>query len=81
MAQRLPARISRKVAGNDSWERNSNDFVFDCEFLVQAAAFGFRLAIFRCRRATLRKPLHQFPAERRYGLESLRSVIRYHLHI
>ena len=31
---------TRRVLETLPWERNSDDFVFDCEFLVQAAAFG-----------------------------------------
>ncbi len=35
---------SRKVLETIPFERNSNDFVFDSQFLAQAVAFGFRLA-------------------------------------
>src|ERR1041385_8346427 len=34
---------TRRVLETIPWERNSNDFVFDCEFLVQAAGLGFRM--------------------------------------
>jgi glycosyltransferase involved in cell wall biosynthesis len=33
----------REVLETIPWERNSNDFVFDTQFLVQAVKFGFRL--------------------------------------
>jgi glycosyltransferase involved in cell wall biosynthesis len=33
----------REVLETLPWERNSNDFVFDTQFLVQAVKFGFRL--------------------------------------
>jgi len=34
---------SRKVLEIISWEKNSNDFVFDQQILIQAAYFGFRI--------------------------------------
>ena len=34
---------SRKVLETVPWERNSDDFVFDQQFLLQAAACGFRM--------------------------------------
>lgn len=34
---------SRKVLETIPWENNSNDFVFDQQFLIQAAYFGFRI--------------------------------------
>jgi glycosyltransferase involved in cell wall biosynthesis len=34
---------TRKVLETIPWERNSDDFVFDSQFLVQAVHFGFRL--------------------------------------
>jgi glycosyltransferase involved in cell wall biosynthesis len=34
---------SRKVLETIPWERNSDDFVFDQQFLIQAAHFGFRM--------------------------------------
>jgi glycosyltransferase involved in cell wall biosynthesis len=34
---------TREVLETIPWERNSDDFVFDSEFLAQAAYFGFRL--------------------------------------
>jgi glycosyltransferase involved in cell wall biosynthesis len=34
---------SRKVLETIPWERNSDDFVFDQQFLIQAAYFGFRM--------------------------------------
>ena len=54
---------TRRVLETVPWERNSNDFVFDCEFLVQAAAFlGFASAIFPCRRVILKKRLRSTSA-------------------
>jgi glycosyltransferase involved in cell wall biosynthesis len=34
---------SRKVLETIPWERNSDDFVFDQEFLIQSTYFGFRI--------------------------------------
>jgi hypothetical protein len=34
---------SRRVLEEVPWERNSDDFVFDQQFIVQAVHFGFRL--------------------------------------
>jgi glycosyltransferase involved in cell wall biosynthesis len=34
---------TRRVLETLPWERNSDDFVFDTQFLVQAAHFGFRI--------------------------------------
>ena len=61
--------------------RNSDDFVFDCQFLVQAAALGFRIG-------DIPTPARYFPEassinfrrSARYGLASLSTVARYYLH-
>jgi len=53
---------TRKVLETVPWERNSNDFVFDQQFLIQAHAFGFRLG--------------DIPVPTRYGWES--SSINFH---
>lgn len=72
---------SRKVLETIPWERNSNDFVFDCEFLVQAAAFGFRLGDIPAPARYFEEASSiNFHRSVRYGLESLRSVLRYQFH-
>jgi len=72
---------TRRVLETIPWERNSNDFVFDCEFLVQAAAFGFRLGdIPTPARYFEEASSINFQRSVRYGLESLRSIFRYYLH-
>jgi len=71
----------RRVLETIPWERNSDDFVFDCQFLVQAAALGFRIG-------DIPAPARYFPEassidfrrSTRYGLASLYTVARYHLH-
>lgn len=47
---------SRRVLETIPWERNSDGFVFDTQFLVQAVAFGFRIG--------------EFPVPVRYSAES-----------
>src|SRR5215475_1762476 len=69
----------RRVLETISWERNSDDFVFDCQFLVQAAALGFRIG-------DIPTPSRYFPEassidfrrSTRYGLASVYTVARYH---
>jgi len=72
---------SRKVLETIPWQRNSNDFVFDCEFLVQSAAFGFRMGDIPVPARYFEEASSiNFQRSVRYGLESLKSVARYHLH-
>jgi glycosyltransferase involved in cell wall biosynthesis len=72
---------TRRVLETIPWERNSNDFVFDCEFLVQAAAFGFRLGdIPTPARYFEEASSINFRRSVRYGLESLKSIGSYYLH-
>jgi len=72
---------NRKVLETIPWERNSEGFVFDCEFLVQAAAFGFRLGdIPTPARYFEEASSITFSRSVRYGLESLRTILRYYLH-
>lgn len=72
---------TRKVLETIPWERNSDDFVFDCEFLVQAASFRFRLGdIPAPARYFTEASSINFRRSVRYGLESLKSVFRYYLH-
>jgi len=72
---------TRQVLETIPWERNSDDFVFDCEFLVQASAFGFRLGdIPAPARYFAEASSINFRRSVRYGLESLNSILRYYLH-
>lgn len=45
----------REVLETIPFDRNSNDFVFDAQFLMQAVHFGFILGIFRCQYVILRR--------------------------
>lgn len=72
---------SRKVLETIPWERNSNDFVFDSQFLVQAAAFGFRLGdIPVAARYFEEASSISFTRSVKYGLGTLGVIARYHLH-
>ncbi|WP_439627224.1 glycosyltransferase family 2 protein [Gemmata sp.] len=71
----------RKVLETIPFERNSNDFVFDTQFLVQAVHFGFRLG-------DVPVPVRYFDEasqinfrrSTKYGLETLKAVGQYWLH-
>ena len=72
---------SRKVLETVPWSRNSNDFVFDCQFLVQAAAFGFRLGdIPVAARYFEEASSINFRRSVRYGLASLGCIGQFYLH-
>jgi len=72
---------SRTVLETIPWERNSDDFVFDCQFLIQAAAFGFRLGDIPAPARYFEEASSiNFSRSLRYGLASLGAVGRYYLH-
>jgi glycosyltransferase involved in cell wall biosynthesis len=72
---------SRRVLETIPWENNSNDFVFDCEFLVQAAAMGFRIGDIPVpARYFAEASSINFRRSVRYGLESIKTIGRYYLH-
>lgn len=72
---------SRKVLETIPWELNSDDFVFDCQFLVEAAAFGFRIGDIPVPARYFEEASSiNFQRSVRYGLESLKSVLQYCLH-
>ena len=72
---------TRRVLETLPWERNSNDFVFDCEFLVQASAAGFRLGDIPAPARYFEEASSiNFFRSVRYGLASLTSILRYYLH-
>jgi len=71
----------RKVLETIPFEKNSEDFVFDTQFLVQAVHFGFRLG-------DIPVPVRYFEEassinfrrSSKYGLETLKTVGQYWLH-
>jgi glycosyltransferase involved in cell wall biosynthesis len=72
---------TRRVLETIPWERNSDDFVFDCEFLVQASAFGFRLGDIPAPARYFEEASSiNFFRSVQYGLASLLSILRYYLH-
>jgi glycosyltransferase involved in cell wall biosynthesis len=71
----------RRVLETIPWEHNSDDFVFDCQFLVQAAAFGFRLGDIPVpARYFAEASSINFRRSLRYGLHSLLVIAQYYLH-
>lgn len=72
---------TRQVLETLPWEQNSDDFVFDCQFLVQAAACGFRLGDIPVPARYFEEASSiSFRRSVRYGLESLHAIGQYHLH-
>jgi len=72
---------TRRVLETIPWERNSNDFVFDCQFLVQAAAFGFRLGDIPVPARYFEEASSiNFRRSLRYGVTSLLVIAQYYLH-
>lgn len=72
---------SRRVLETINWEANSDDFVFDTQFLVQAAHAGFRLGDIpvECRYFEEASSIN-FRRSTVYGLSSLYLLARYFLH-
>lgn len=72
--------FSRDVLENLPLEENSDDFVFDNQFLVQAIHFGYSIAEISC--PTLYSPESSsisFRRSLRYGLGVLAATLRYRL--
>ena len=65
----------REVLETIPWERNSDDFVFDSQFLAQVAWFGFRLgdAPVPCRYFEEASSIN-FPRSVRYGFGTLGTL-------
>jgi glycosyltransferase involved in cell wall biosynthesis len=71
----------REVLETIPWERNSDDFVFDSQLLVQAVHFGFKLG-------DIPVPVRYdpeassigFTRSLEYGLLTLEALVRYTLH-
>ncbi len=72
---------SKKVMETIPWEQNSDDFVFDCEFLIQAAVFGFRMGDIPVTARYFKEASSiNFGRGLRYGWESLKTLVKYYLH-
>jgi glycosyltransferase involved in cell wall biosynthesis len=62
------------------WERNSDDFVFDSQFLVQAVHFGFRIGDVPVPvRYFSEASSINFPRSVKYGLQTVWTVCQYAL--
>ena len=68
----------RAVLETLPWERNSNDFVFDTQFLVQAVHFGFRIGDVPvpCRYFKEASSIN-FRRSVRYGFGTLGALLRF----
>src|SRR5258708_30110659 len=71
----------REVLEQIPFERNSDDFVFDTQFLVQAVRFGFRLGDIPVPvRYFAEASSINFRRSVKYGLSTLGVVAQYWLH-
>jgi glycosyltransferase involved in cell wall biosynthesis len=72
---------SRKVLETIPFERNSNDFVFDSQFLAQAVSFGFKVGDIPVPvRYFAEASSINFRRSLKYGLATLGVLARYWLH-
>jgi len=72
---------SRKVLETVRWEENSDDFVFDAQFLAQAAAAGFRIGDIPVEARYFEEASSiNFRRSVTYGMSSLGVMARYLLH-
>ncbi len=71
----------RAVLETIPWERNSDDFVFDSQFLVQAVHFGFRLGDIPVPVRYMKEASSiDFKRSTRYGLATLATLLQWSLH-
>lgn len=71
----------RSVLETIPFERNSDDFVFDTQFLVQAVHFGFRLGDVPVPVRYFQEASSiNFRRSTKYGIETLKAVGQYWLH-
>ncbi len=73
---------TRKVLERVPWEMNSDDFVFDSQFLVQAACLGFQLGDIPVPVRYMKEASSiNFMRSVVYGLGTLWTLVAYSLHI
>lgn len=71
----------RHVLETIPWERNSDDFVFDSQFLIQAVHFGFRIGDIPVPvRYQKESSSIGFRRSLRYGFSTLATLVRWTLH-
>lgn len=72
---------SRKVLETINWESNSDDFVFDTQFLLQAACLGFRIGDIPVSVKYFKEASSiNFHRSAWYGLTTLYYLMRYVMH-
>jgi glycosyltransferase involved in cell wall biosynthesis len=72
---------TRRVLETIPWERNSDDFVFDSQFLVQAVHFGFRLGDIPVPVRYMKEASSiNFQRSSTYGLLTLWTLLQWTLH-
>jgi len=71
----------REVLETIPWERNSDDFVFDTQFLVQAVHFGFRIGDIPVPVRYMKEASSiNFQRSVQYGLATLSTLAQWTLH-
>ncbi len=71
----------REVLETIPWERNSDDFVFDSQFLVQAVHFGFRLGDIPAPVRYMKEASSiSFIRSSKYGIQTLDTLMAWSLH-
>lgn len=72
---------SKEVIQTIPYEKNSDDFVFDSEFLAQATHFNFRIGDIPvpCRYFQEASSIN-FPRSMKYGIQTLLVMVKYLLH-
>jgi glycosyltransferase involved in cell wall biosynthesis len=71
----------RQVLETIPWERNSDDFVFDSQFLAQSVYFGFRIGDLPVPVRYMKEASSiNFSRSLEYGLLTLETLVRYSLH-
>ncbi len=71
----------RRVLETIPWENNSDDFVFDSQFLVQAVYFGFRLGDVPVPVRYMKEASSiNFLRSTTYGLRTLETLLAFSLH-
>jgi glycosyltransferase involved in cell wall biosynthesis len=71
----------RRVLEAIPYDRNSDDFIFDNQFLVQAHALGFRIAELTCPTKYFKEASSiNFRRSLRYGILCCTTAVQYRLH-
>lgn len=73
--------FTRECLETIPWRKNSNDFVFDNQILLQALHFGFKVGEISCpTRYAPESSSIDFLSSLRYGTGVLRTALQYRLH-